>query len=72
MSISDPLGNGVGKDLMVWSKIQPASALKITSKPTKTITLVSTGAFSTGLSTVRWISRPSAKEIATVKKKAPQ
>ena len=46
-------GNGLGNDLIVCSKIHPAKALKITSKPTNTITLVRIGAFSTGLRKIR-------------------
>ncbi len=37
-----------------------------------TITLVSTGAFSTGLRMIRWISSPPANEIAIVTKNAAQ
>ena len=68
----DSFGKGVGKALIVCSKIHPASALKITSRPMKTITLVSAGAFSTGFRMMRWISTPPAKEIATVRKKAAE
>jgi hypothetical protein len=57
---------------MVWSKIQPDSALKISSRPMKTMTLVSTGAFSIGFRMMRWISTPPAKDIATVRKNAAQ
>ena len=57
--------------MTVWSKIQPASALKISSRPMKTITLVSTGAFSTGRRMMRWISSPPANDTATVKRTRP-
>ena len=72
VSMNEPFGNGVGNGLIVWSKIQPATELKITSRPMNTITLVSTGAFSTGRRMIRWISSPPTNEIATVAKNATQ
>ena len=72
MVSAESLGKGLSKALMVWSKNQPEKALKISSRPMKTMTLVITGAFSIGRSTMRCTSRPPAKDTATVKKNAPQ
>ena len=44
----------------------------MTSKPMKTITTESTGAFSTGRMITRWISTPPTKAMITVRKKATQ
>ncbi len=69
---AESLGKGLSKDLMVWSKNQPEKALKISSRPMKTMTLVITGAFSIGFRMMRCTSSPPAKDTATVKKNAPQ
>ncbi len=59
-------GKGLAKDLIVWSKSMPDTALKISSKPMNTMTLVSAGAFSIGRSTMRCTSRPPMKDTAMV------
>ena len=68
----ESFGNGLGNDFSVCSKIQPDSALKISSRPMNTITLVSTGAFSTGRKIMRCSTSPAVNEIATVARNAAQ
>jgi hypothetical protein len=46
--------------------------LVMTSRPMKTMTTVSTGEFSTGLTTMRSIRTPAAKEKTSVRKNAAQ
>ena len=46
--MEDGIGKGLGKDLTVYVKIQPATLLRISSRPMNTTTTVSTGARSTG------------------------
>src|ERR1700759_1335532 len=63
---------GVGYCLMVKSQIRPAQELMIENSAMKPATLVSTGAFSSGLNKVDWIAMPAAKEKASVRTKAIQ
>ena len=65
-------GNGLGKLLIVYVKIQPAMLLRITSRAMNTTTTASTGAFSTGRMTIRSISTPNTNANATVRRNAAQ
>src|SRR3954470_4725059 len=64
--------NGVGYCLMVKSQIRPATELTMANSAMKPATLVSTGAFASGLDSSRSMMMPPAKDIASVRMKAPQ
>ena len=72
MPNSGSAGNGLGKGLIVYEKIQPARLFMITSSPMKTITTDRIGAFSTGCTITRSMTTPSTKASATVMKNAAQ
>ncbi|MEY9307891.1 hypothetical protein ABH977_003103 [Bradyrhizobium ottawaense] len=64
--------NGVGYCLMVKSQIRPAEELMIANSAMNPATLVSTGAFVSGLNRIRSIAMPATKEKASVITKAAQ
>src|ERR1700741_4950067 len=64
--------NGVGYCLMVKSQIRPATELTMGNRAMKPATLVSTGAFASGLNSSRSIRMPPAKDIASVSRNAHQ
>src|SRR5260370_30388397 len=58
--------NGLGYCLMVKSQVRPATELMMANSAMKPATLVSTGAFASGLNRSRSIRMPPAKDTASV------
>src|ERR1700752_1777031 len=64
--------NGVGYCLMGKSQIRPAQELMIENSAMKPATLVSTGAFASGLNRTRSMAMPATKEKISARKNATQ